>query len=64
MKELGDYYTFGLKGSGLTLALGGQMTPELRVIEQSQLETQESAWRFGMMLTYDIPVLTLWKSKN
>lgn len=60
----GAYYTFGLKGSGLTLALGGQMTPELRAIEQSQLETQESAWRFGMMLTYDIPVLTLWKSKH
>ena len=59
----GLYYTVGLRGSGITLALGGQMTPELRAIEQNQLVTQESAWRLGMMLTYDIPVLTLWKSR-
>lgn len=59
----GAYYTVGLKGSGLTFAFGGQMTPELRSIDQNQITSQESAWRLGMMLTYDIPVLTLWKSR-
>jgi hypothetical protein len=59
----GAYYTFGLRGSGITLAVGGQMTPELRSVDQNQLVAQESAWRLGMLLTYDIPVLTLWKSR-
>lgn len=59
----GLYYTVGLKGSGITLSLGGQMTPELRSVDQAQIELQESAWRLGLMLSYDIPVLTLWKSR-
>lgn len=59
----GAYYTFGLKGSGLTFAIGGQMTPELRANQEGVIETQESAWRFGATLTYDVPILTLWKSK-
>jgi hypothetical protein len=59
----GLYYTIGLKGSGITLALGGQMTPELRAVDQTQLDLQESAWRLGAILSYDIPVLTLWKSR-
>jgi hypothetical protein len=60
----GLYYQVGIKGSGLTLSLGGQMTPELRSINEDGLELQEQAWRFGLSAIYDIPVFNIWTSKR
>lgn len=60
----GVYYALGLPGSGLTFAIGGQVTPQLRSITDNQLVLQENAYRLGLICTYDIPLFTLWKTKN
>lgn len=60
----GAYYALGMPKSGLTFAIGGQMTPQLRSITENQLVLQQNAFRFGLIFTYDIPVFTVWKSKE
>lgn len=60
----GVYYALGLPGSGLTFAIGGQVTPQLRSITDNQLVLQENAYRLGLICTYDIPLFTLWKTKR
>lgn len=59
----GAYYSLGMPKSGITFAIGGQMTPQLRSISEDGITLQKSAFRLGLILTYDIPVFTLWKSK-
>jgi hypothetical protein len=60
----GAYYALGMPRSGLTFAIGGQMTPKLRTITENQLVLEQNAFRFGLIFTYDIPVFTVWRSKE
>lgn len=60
----GVYYQLGMRKSGLTFSIGGQMTPELRAVSDSGIELQERAWRFGVSAIYDIPVFNVWSSKK
>lgn len=58
----GVFILHGVRNSGLTIMLGVQRSPALRKIENNQLMFGDQNWRFGMTLTYDIPIFTLFKT--
>lgn len=61
----GGSLTYGFKNSPVTLGLGYQYTPELRVITlNSGNETYPNGHRFFLRLAWDIPFLNIWKSKE
>ena len=59
----GGHITYGCKNSGLTFMFGAQMTPSLRKITENEIELYERSLRYGISLTYDIPVFTMYKKR-
>ena len=61
----GFYFSMGLRKTGLTFMPGIQYTPSLRkIIDASSVETRENAVRFGVTVTYDLPLFTLYKDNR
>lgn len=61
----GVYFSIGLRKTGLTFMPGVQYTPSLRkIINANSLETRENALRFGITITYDLPIFTLYKDNR
>jgi hypothetical protein len=61
----GIYFSIGLRKTGLTFMPGVQYTPSLRkIIDANAIETRENALRFGLTITYDLPLFTLYKDNR
>ncbi|WP_299224906.1 hypothetical protein [uncultured Psychroserpens sp.] len=64
----GLYLVIGIQNTPLALSIGGQYGPELRSVEANEgigTPTIESrAFRLGLSLTVDIPLLHLYSKKN
>jgi hypothetical protein len=57
----GLFVYWGLPRSPLAFGIGGQVTPKLRSIKDGQAVIEETAFRFGVNATVDIPIFNFWK---
>lgn len=61
----GLYFVYGIKNAPLSIKIGGQLAPLLGKIENENNVIRDiNAWRFGITLTVDIPVLNFYYRKN
>jgi hypothetical protein len=61
----GAFFTLNFPKSPFTLAIGAQVGPLLRSVDESSHEVAKNAyWRLGMTLTVDIPLLNIYNQEK